>query len=156
MRFHHLFRRYKGAVPVGEIALGADADPTASLDPVSLVPGTNVLHARFMNNSGWPPHRIAVGYKGPPGAIALNVVAYIYDGLSNAWYSVGPSGATLVPNAISFFDFVSVPELPTVAQNLDKAVGTSVDVYLRVTDPGAAPAGEHVFVLAPDLTTIGY
>lgn len=157
MRFHHKFSRFKGAVPAGEIALGVDVDPTTlGLDAGATARAqTNVFQARFANTNGWPSHRIAVGYKPPSGALALVATAYLYDVLSGYWFRVDVAGASLVANAITYFDFVSVPELPATLQNLDQGVGNAADFYLLVTDPGAAPAGEHLFTLAPDLTTPG-
>jgi hypothetical protein len=155
MQFHHLFRRYKSSVPAGEIALGADVDPTGSATPDALRASTNVLHARFADNNGAPMHRIAVGYKGPANAIALNAAMFVYDGLSGEWYRVGPAVITLTPSAITFFDFVSVPEFTATQSNLGLSAGRSVDAYIRITDPGSAPNGEHVFVMAPDYKLIG-
>jgi hypothetical protein len=157
MRFHHKFSRFKTVIPAGEIALGADVDPTTlAIDAAADARGqTNVLHARFANSNGWPCHRIAVGYHPPSGALALVATAYLYDVLSGFWYITDAVGTSLVANKITYFDFVSVPELPAVERYQDQGVGNQCDFYLLVTDPGAAPAGEHLFVLAPDLTTPG-
>jgi hypothetical protein len=164
MKFQNRFVRRKGGtgpVPL----LGSDVDPTtygidsagiesskaAALNDVN----SNVLCARNYSNLGWPVHRVAVGYKPPSGTVNLVANAYVLDRGTFIWFQIGPVDVPLIPNKITFFDMVSPVEQGSQV-GFDTMQGQSFDFFLRVTDPGGAPDGEHIFVMLPDLTTIGY
>lgn len=158
MRFHRMFLRSKpsGAHPT----LGADAVPTGA--PTEPLPD-NMLSIAFRDINGWPVHRIAMAFKGSvaPGA-NLAATAWVWDGLSETWYQLGPAAVVLEPNRIAFFDFLGVPEFPgVVATRIDASgnlpsVGRAAEVVFIVTDPNGVADGDYTFVIAPDLTTIGY
>ena len=150
MRMHKQFSRWKGAVPTGGVALGSDgaagtpptAKPNAQID--------NVLIASFSTSSGFPVHRIAVAYKGPPAAIALAAQVWLYDDLTGAWYEVG-APINITANRINYFDVCALGE-PSPVLNAGATAG-SISAML-VVQGGVTPDGEYVFAMAPDLTVL--
>lgn len=148
MRFHKKFLRDigGGSNPV----LGSDSAPTLP----SELADDNVLTARFKDIDGWPVHRIAVGYKGPGGALTLTANVYIWDELSAAWYLVNPTPVNLVPNRLTFFDMVGLSS-PLPDLDSTSATAGALEAYVQIIPAGSDPAGTYTFVVAPDLTTIG-
>lgn len=167
MRMHKKFSRWKGAAPAGGVALGADVVPGApnygATAPtiVSPVDADNVFSHRFLDANGWPAHRIAVAmnYKGVGTPVALPGTIYVYDGLTNRWYQLGPT-TSLTDGKIVFFDTLGVTQRSKagdVASLSDmNTSGESVLLIVTDTNPAAAPNGEYEFAFAADLTTIGY
>ena len=156
MRFPIMFSRWKGAgqpasVP---ILLGGDAVPA----PPAETPGAldNVLNHRFSNVNGWPCHRIAVVYDGSKvvAPVSLSATMVLYDRSTRRWYRVGPANVVLNEGVITFFDTLGLIEQVATSGGISEASG-SESAMLIVSDPGAAPDGEHVFAMGADLTTIG-
>lgn len=153
MRFPTAFSRFKGTVPDGKIELGSegavDDPPTSPPNPNQ----DNALASKFYSNQGWPAHRIAVGYKGPPGSIPLDAQVWVYDTKTEAWYAVGDAG-TVKPNQITYFDVVALLDMPTTATSLDSPTQGSLSVLLVIQGDAGAPDGEHVFAFGADLTVL--
>jgi len=150
MRMHKKFSRFKGAAPPDGVALGADG---AAGVPPTVAPNqniSNILIASFSTSSGFPVHRIAVTYKGPALAVALQAQVWLYDDLTEAWYEVG-APVNIEPNRVNFFDVVALAE-PNAVLNLGATAG-SISALLVVQD-GVTPDGEYVFAIAPDLTVL--
>jgi hypothetical protein len=136
-------RRVGGAGPVP--VLGTDGVPTVQQDQGR----DNVLNARFESISGYPAQRIAVAYKGPPGALTLPTTLYIWDDLSGSWYLMpgGPIG--LVPGQIAFFDTIGLLCPP---QGGSSGTPGALEAYFRVAAAGGDPAGTYTFALAQDMS----
>lgn len=162
MRMQWSFKRYKGVVPPGETALGADgssaAPPTGNFDQEQ----SNAFYGKFMSNSGWPTHRIAVSYAylDNTGAQAVNgdlpAQVWVWDTETSLWYAPGDV-VNLKANHLNYFDVVALLDGLYVkarqGQNTPSQGG--VEVYLIVDDPGGAAAdGTYVFGLGLDLTTL--
>ena len=161
MRFPVLFKRFKGVVPAGQFVLGADVDPpvsipgTPSLDGIT--PGTNqnLLAMRFSNINGYPVHRVAVLWHGPPGSVDGQVKAtmYFFEDVSQRWWRIGAADKLLQQDAAVFFDNIGLPDLPNTRADLIELVGSNQ--MLLVVKDQAAVVGEHDFLLAGDITVIG-
>ena len=153
MRFPCVFSRSKG--PGAFPALGSDPSPNASTppQPPTPAPNGNLMTGPFFNNNGWPCHRIAVAYKGPPLPVALNGTLWMWEDQTQHWYQIGGT-VSIAPDAISFFDVVGLLDTANTRGDLNQAAAGSLAVQLVVTDPGGAPAGTHTFAVGPDLTTI--
>lgn len=157
MRMHKKFSRWKGAVPSGGVALGGDGGAGT---PPTAEPATqdNLLVCGFANSSGFPVHRVAVGYKGPAAAIALAAALWVWDDLTKAWYEVG-APTNLTPNRITYFDIVSLADPPQLQRSSIEVGGAIVAsagsiAAMLVVQGGATPDGEYVFSLGPDLTVL--
>lgn len=146
MRFVNKFSRFKGGPTP---ALGSDTVPTTGPTPG---PNANLMSSRFSNINGWPCHRVAVTYKGPVGAIPLPATLWFWEELTQHWYQIGAS-TNLTPDAVTFFDIVGLLEGSQASPDVNPTSG-SISALLIVTDPGGAPAGEFVFAMGADLTTI--
>ena len=146
MRFPRMFKRYDTVIPPGGHALGSDTTPTTTPPTASVT--DNLMVSRFSNINGWPCHRVAVVYRGPPGAPPLPAELYMWEEQTQHWYQIG-APVSLVPGAVAFFDVVGVLD----GNDALTPTAGSIAVFLRVTDPGGTPAGEYVFAVAPDLTT---
>lgn len=143
MRFQHQFtRRVGGAGPVP--VLGSDGVPTLQQQQGS----DNALNARFESISGWAMQRIAVAYKGPPGALTLPAEIFLWDDLTESWYQLGAT-VGLLPGMFSFFNTISLILPPQGVQSANSA--GSLEAFLRVHPAGGDPAGVYTFALAPDM-----
>ena len=149
MKFPVKFSRFKGAAPAGSIALGSDAAPTTQLPAATM---DNLLSCRFNNINGWPIHRVAVVYRPPSGALALTAQMWFWESNIGRWFAVGDAKA-LAANAVTFFDVIGLGDMPATDTSGNTNTMGSIAQVLVVTDPGAAPDGEHIIALAPDLTT---
>ena len=151
MRLPMKFSRWKGTVPTGGVALGADSVPNTGPTKPTPASQDNLLMCSFASLSGWPMHRIAVAYKGPAAAIALSANIALWDEQTQHWYLVG-AAQNITPDRLTFFDVVALLAPPqTQAQN--GATNGSCEAMLIVSD-GATPNGEYVFAMGPDLTTL--
>lgn len=151
MRFFKKFSRFKGVVPPGEIALGADAAPTTELPNVAEMSNLLVSQVTSMN-AGWPIHRIAVIYHGPALAVDIPATMMFYEELTGRWYGVGGT-VDLKPDKVVFFDTVGLLDRAPVGPDAIEPKSGNLACVLLATNPGGAPNGEHIFALAPDLTT---
>lgn len=149
MRFPHLFKRYQGALPTGGKALGSDTVPTDNLLPST----DNLFSSRFINASGWPGHRLAIGYKGPPAATNLDISIYLLDENSGLWFKVPQVATQLIPDQVTFFDMVCPME---GAQKRDDPTGKanpgSMEALIIIDNNGPPPDGEYVFPVCFDIT----
>ena len=144
MKFPLTFTRSKGggAFPV----LGSDPDPLAGTFSPGDVNVGNMFRTRLSGMTGEPMHSVCVGYKGPVAAIALNLEIYVWEESISKWFLVAP--ATTVPP--DSYVYVSVPNpLSSAPKSLQdgNVVGVG-DFFIRVLDPGGAPAGDHTIVVA--------
>lgn len=147
MRFPAKFSRFKGGG--GTPALGSDTVPTGNVNQ------DNILYSKFTSINGWPASRVAVVYKAPSGSLALNADMYFFEENIGMWFKITASPVALTPGRVTFFDVVALMDLPnTLKGNDDPAPSSgSIAQMLIVSDPGAAPNGEHIFAMGPDLTT---
>ena len=156
MRFPASFKRQKGSAST-DPAIGSDATPTTVAPAAS---NDNVLTAKLRDINGWPVQRIAVGWTTTAASpVALNGALYLWEETSGHWYLI-QSGVSLPPNQLVFFDVCTISEPTPVDRNLYKSSSASnsagaIEVMLIVTDPGTAVNGVYVFVMGPDLTTVG-
>lgn len=155
MRFPTSFSRWKGAVPAGGVALGGDSVPNGAQGADGTPPApsqSNVLFARFANSAGWPIHRIALAYnyRGAGAAIDLPASVYLWDENARRWFLV--SAVTLKEGQIVFSDSVALIDAPMQAANQTTPSAGSLSALVIVTDPGAAPNGEHRILLGCDLS----
>jgi hypothetical protein len=134
------------------VTLGSDPDPNAGPTRPGLGVD-NILFSRFTNTSGWPTHRIAVAYKyvGGGAPIGLPSTLYFWDQATERWYTL-EAAKSLVADTIVFFDVVSLMDGTQTSSALGTPSQGSIEAYLRVTDPGAAPDGEHYFSMGADLS----
>jgi hypothetical protein len=148
MKFPLMFKRSKGggAFP----ALGSDPNPlTASPFQPGDVDVGNLFKTRMQGMTSSDLQSVMIGYKGPVGAIALNLEIYVWESHSAAWYLVAP--ATTVPP--DSFVNVKVPNPLAAAplglsqQDETNVVGSG-EFFIRVLDPGAAPNGTHTIIVA--------
>lgn len=158
MRMPKSFSRYKTVVPAGGVVLGTDVVPNGAngADGTAPSPTTdNLLFMRFANNAGWPLHRVAVGYnyRGAGVAIALPASLYLWDALTQRWYLT--TTANLTADKIVFFDSVALIDPMASQTDATRPSAGSLEALLIVTDPGAAPSGEHRFALGADLSLYG-
>lgn len=151
MRMVKRFSRWSGA---GGPALGSDG--AAGVPPTD-PPGAqdNLLVQSIFSDQGWPAHRVAVTYKGPGGALVLPAQLWLYDHLTEAWYEVG-APTTLTKNRINYFDTLGlVSRRPTGSEGLSAPPSQGhLEALLVVQPAGGDPAGEYVFAMAADLTTL--
>lgn len=144
MKFPMMFTRSKGGgtFPV----LGSDPDPLAGTFSPGDVNVGNLFRTRLMGMAGAVMDKVIVGYKGPPGAIALNLEIYVWEETSMKWFLMAPA-TTVSPDT---FAFVPIPNplsaAPKALQD-GNVVGVG-DFFIRVLDPGGAPVGDHVLVVA--------
>jgi hypothetical protein len=158
MRFHVGFQRYKGTVPTGKIALGADTLPSTAPNPKTM---DNVLFCKFDNINGWPCHRVAVvcnQKSGTATSVALAGQMFIFETRTQAWHAVDASATAIPMNQVVFFDVVALltrpPMLSSQVEGLDGAVETgSIEAMLLITDPNTTEDGEYDFAIGADLTT---
>lgn len=146
MRFPLVFKRRKGGsgpVPV----LGADPDPLASTFPPGAVNVGNMFQTRMEGMTSSDMSSVIVGYKGPAGAIALNVSVYAWEEGTEKWFLC--SSGTVPPDGFSYFKIPNLLAAAPLALRDSNVVGTT-QYFIRVTDPGAAPAGEHVIYVGGD------
>jgi len=144
MRFQHQFLRQVGAGP--NPVLGSDAAPTTSQQQGA----DNVLNARFESISGWAMQRIAIAYKGPPGALTLPAKIYLWDDHTESWYQMGGT-VGLAPGAFSFFNTISLILPPQGV--LSSSSAGSLEAALVVSPAGGDPAGVYSFALGPDMVS---
>lgn len=145
MRFPLVFSRFKAGGP-GDPVLGGDTIPTGM---VSSKTHSNVLFSRFSNAHGRPAERIALLYKAPSGSLALNYSAYIFEDTIGAWFRVATG--TVTPDVVTFFNTVGLIEPPP--GNPEIASPGSLQLLIIISDPGAAPNGEHKFAVGACLNT---
>ncbi len=155
MRFQKVFSRWKGATPTGGITVGADGVPTGVPSTFNQAKG-NVLSYLLQSPTGWPVHRIAVGYT-PPVVVPATVLGvygtmYIYDAESALWYRMGEGRMLLQPKALTYFDSIAPGSRAVKSSTLGDNNSPSADVALFIEDPGSMPDGEHKFAMVPDLT----
>jgi hypothetical protein len=148
MRFPTIFKRILPAT-AGTKTLGTDTVPGAGVPPDSSA--DNLLVAKNNNINGWPVHRVAVTYFTDAGApIDLTAKMYFYEEASARWYLIGQG--TLKNGQVTFFDIISLADPPQTQKNL--AAGNSGSIsQILIVDAGAAPNGNYVFTMGPDLTT---
>jgi hypothetical protein len=156
VRFHTIFTRQKGGS--GSPAIGSDTTPTTS--PPSNQ--DNVMACRVRDIAGWPTQRIVVAWTTTAAApVALNGSLYMWEEAIGHWFLVNPAPVSLPPNQLVFFDVVGLIELVANKANVlgtasgQSTTGQSIEVFLQVTDPGAAVAGTYQIGMGPDLTTVG-
>lgn len=151
MFFPVKFSRWKGAAQPATIPilLGGDTNPPTAAPTVAM---DNVLVHKVANAMGWPTQRVAVGYKAPSGTLALHASLYFWEANSEAWYRIGAADRDLTPGVVLYFDTLSLIEEPPTALKLARPTAGCSQLYLAVTDPGAAPDGAHVFVMGADIT----
>jgi len=148
MHFPCKFSRWKGAgAPADAIVLGSDVAPTAYAD----LRRDSVLNYRPANASGFPAQRVAIVYSPPSGSTSLIATLYAYEANTGKWYRVGPASFTLTPGKITYVDALGLLEPPATQANIANASPSGVQMCIVVAD-NAAPDGEHVFALAPDIT----
>ena len=162
MRFPHRFQRFLGAGtdPAKQLGQATDLDPNAAgAGSVPLRPSDAVdlvLISRFVNASGWPMQRVAIGYSyagaGPAPALT-NCALWIWDFRTERWYRM-PVTFTLTVNQIAVSDVVALMEgAPrSAAEQLIPTAGT-LEAWLAVPNPGGAPDGTYTFITGPDLST---
>jgi hypothetical protein len=138
IRFHQTFKRTKAqlvdAVPSAAPKNGAD----------NILIGKN-----FVGSSSGPTYRVCVGYIAPSGVLAVDCEAYVWDALSEHWFKLpGSATGNLTPGSLLFFD-MPIPSDRVIKPSDDASEKGSVgfEVYVRVTDPGGAPVGDHTFVM---------
>ena len=160
MKLQSVFSRYKGTVPTGAIALGADGAsdtiPTGTFDPTL----DKCFQGKFYSNQGWPPHRVVVGYAVFDQTTKLQTASadvqgqlWVWDSATGAWLRAGTPVA-LKANQLNFFDIVSLMDSPFLnnkGQNQASGQG-GVEAMLLVDTASGAINGEHRFGLGLDLT----
>lgn len=139
MRFHETFTRNKGG---SGTALGSDAAPSISPKESQ----DNVYSGKLYSATG-PSYRLVIGYVAPSGALALDCDVHVWDDFSGKWWLLPGSGAgTLTPGKLASFDLPVPAERVIKPSDEDKNQrSTGFSAYVRVTDPGAAPNGDHKF-----------
>jgi hypothetical protein len=148
MKFPLTFTRHKGGGPTAFPLLGSDPDPLAGTFSPGDVNVGNLFRTRMQGMSGSDMTAVMVGYKGPAAAIALTLEVYVWEEHISKWFLVAP--ATTVPP--DSFVYVKIPNPLSAAPKMlndGNVVGVG-DFFIRVLDPGAAPAGDHVIVVAGD------
>lgn len=142
MRFHQTFTRNKGGGALPPL-LGGDAVPTAKPDHSA----DNVYSGKLFTSQDCPIYRIVLGYRAPSGTLALDAEVYVWDELSQAWWLLPGSGAgILIPGKLASVDFPTPGDRIIKPSSNDVVqYGSGYDVFVRVTDPGAAPDGAHLF-----------
>lgn len=145
MRFHSQFTRNKGG---GAPALGSDLDPNVSFPEGPHPTQDNVLSANIKSSWNEAVKRIAIAYHPPAGALALDAQVWIWDGLTKRWYKLLGGGAgKIVADTLSFFDLPPLSDRLMQLGAESQSYGAGFDVYIQITDPGAAPAGAHIFAV---------
>ncbi len=157
MKFPTAFTRYKGTVPAGAKALGADTTLPVGRAGAST---DNVLSSRFVSINGWPVTRVAVAakYTGVGSPIALDAWMYFYEDNLGLWIPTQAAatpvtpGTAAAPKPVVFFDVITLTDLPHVKGDLDAVTPGSISQILVVADAGGAPDGQYDFVIGADLT----
>lgn len=154
MRIQKVFARYKGAVPPGAIALGADPDPNVGAPgsvPLSPNPAlTNLLACGIVSMTNVLARRIGVSAIMPAAPVPLDARAWFYDSITEHWYTV-EAVKTLTADAITFFDIPSLGEARATEGNILNPSPGAVQAVIVIEDAGGAPAGKYTFGLAPVL-----
>lgn len=150
MRFTTKFTRRVGGTTAFPI-LGSDATPVGPPPQRD-----NIMDQVFSNISGWPAHRLVVGYKYEGVLVPLNLPAslYLWEDETEAWYLVPqPAAVLLKPGQLSFFDIVGLLNPPQLGAGSNGSAG-ALNAYLKVSAAGADPAGLYTFPMASDLTSL--
>lgn len=158
MRFPHRFSRFLGAGtdPLRQLGQAADLDPNAPAPKKPSDTVDMVLIGKFINSSGWPLQRVAIGYKyiggGAPPALP-GCALWVFDYQTEQWYRM-PATFTLTLNQIQISDVVALMESsPRNQAALVTPTAGSLEAWLAVPNPGGPPPdGEYVFSTGPDLS----
>lgn len=147
MNMHRVFaRKVAGGVVWATDTLPQDSAGAQVAPPTTLDCGMSFMR---YTDTGWPVHRVAVGYSGPVGAPNLQAQLFVFDKTSNLYFATGAS-STLTLGQISFFPVVSIGDAPQTRTNGDKQINGGVDVVLIVT-PSGSVNGTYTFAMGPDL-----
>ena len=146
MRIHKSFTREKG----GTNTLGTDGLPGVAPTFKATIDVDNALIAPFANTSGNPVMRIAVGYAGPPAAIALSAQVWQYDDLTELWYESG-APINITPNRLTFFDVAALCEPSSIYPSRPSAGSI---LAALVVQGGATPDGIYTFSMGACLSVL--
>jgi hypothetical protein len=155
MRIQKVFARFKGVVPPGAIALGADLDPNVGAPgPVPLAPNpelTNLIACGVVSMTNVLVKRIAVSAIMPVGGVALSARMWFYDSVTAHWYAL-EAAKNLTMDEIQFFAIAALGEARATEGNFQNPSAGAAQAVLVIDDAGGAPAGEYIFGMAPSLT----
>lgn len=151
MKFNKQFFRRKGA-GAGTV-IGTDGAANAVPSEPPNTSRDNILSIKPFSNSGWPCHRVAIGYGSPSGAVGTDLPCelWIFDHLSERWYRV--DAKNLVLNRITFFDIVALIDQATTLATLGEPSSGAIEMFIKVLD-NATPDGLYVFTVGADLTPL--
>jgi len=152
MRFPTLFKRQVGGASADPL-LGSDADPNTLTPTISGLQQSNVHNSPFATMTGWPGHRLAIGYSGPMGALALPVSVFVFDEVVKRWFKVPqPAPVTLIKDEIRFLDILGL--LNGVQSNTRSVSAGALEAYIKIDAAGADPDGVYTFIVGSDLTPL--
>lgn len=144
MNFATSFLRYKGTVPSGGVALGADVAPTARPGPAI----DNLATARFATTAGDSVAAVVVTWTGPANAAALLGTLYVWEEVSNTWHRVGEQ-TPMSANSMTRFVVPSLVDRPVSVPGKSTSSGGLEAVLLVEVPPGVtAPNGTYNFFMA--------
>ena len=149
MRFSYKFDRTVAAG--GVTTLGTDAVPSDA----TYLTNDNVFRTKL--SASEPSQRIvlAAKYTGVGVPVDMTAKAYIYDGVSQGWFTVDSYKSTLKCGDICFF---GIPQIisPTQVAGGDEYVSTidSIEWALVVDLPAGCPDGSFEFLLGLDISEV--
>jgi hypothetical protein len=146
MRSHKQFRRYKGTIPPGGVAIGTDL--VASLKESS----DNATSSRGLSQSGNAVVRLSAVWhpSADEGITTLSGVIWQYDHATEKWFATS-AAQTMTQNRVVHFPIV-VPTDGMIGRDFQNQGGGGLLAALVTDGPGGLVGTEHLFSLTFDLS----